>query len=206
MKSRLPILIAIVAAAVVAVAAVGVVFATRGDDAPQLHAVPYQTPLESPATRGRDSLGQPVSVPRDGRPAVVTFLFSHCPTVCPLVGSEIAAALDLLPAATQKDVDVVAISVDPRGDTRPAVTAFLEKHRLTGRMRYLVGTRAELEPLWRAWSIEAQPDDADATQSMHTARVVLIDRKGRQLGSYPGGVPIKAQDLADDIAALVAAK
>lgn len=206
MKNRLPVLVALVVAAVAAVAAVGVVFANRGDDRPQLHATPYQTPLESPSTSGRDSLGQPVSVPREGRPAVVTFLFANCPTVCPLVGSEIAAALDLLPKRTQDGVDVVAISVDPRGDTPAAVAAFLTKHRLTGRMRYLVGTRAELEPIWRAWSIEAQPSDADATQSMHTARVVLIDRKGRQLGSYPGGLPIKAQDLADDISALVAAK
>ncbi|MCB0881250.1 MAG: SCO family protein [Thermoleophilia bacterium] len=194
-------LIALVAACLIAGAVVALLATGSGDDVPALHATSYPEPLASPHTTGRDHLGRDVAVPVDGRPAVVTFLFANCPTVCPLVGSEIAAALDRLTPAQRDGVDVVAISVDPAGDTREAVAGFLRKHHLTGRMRYIVGTRDELAPMWEQWGVEAQPS-SDATQSLHTARVVLVDKRGRQVGSYPGGLPIKPDDLAADIVAL----
>lgn len=201
MKSRTAVLIAIVAAAVLAVG--GVAFALLGgDDArPRLNAVAYPTPIPAPVTTGVDYDGAPLTVPRAGRPAIVTFLYARCLTVCPLVGNQIAAALDRLPAETVAKIDVVAISVDPAGDTRAEVARFLRNHGLSGRMRYLVGTRAQLDPVWRKWSIVAQPE-GDAIASVHTARVVMIDRHGDQLGSYPGGLPIPPDKLAADIRAL----
>lgn len=199
---RLPLVALIVAAAAAVTVVAFLAWGRSQDTPPALHATAYDPPLESPRTSGTDHLGRPVEVPLQGRPAVVTFLFANCPTVCPLVGSEISRSLDRLAPAERRAVDVVAISVDPKGDTPRAVTRFLRTHRLTGRMRYLVGTRQTLEPVWEQWSVEAQPS-GDATQSVHTARVVLIDRDGRQVGSYPGGLPIRPDDLAADIRALI---
>ena len=90
---------------------------------------------------------------------------------------------------------------DPEGDDRASVDRFLKAHRLAGRMRYIVGTRAELAPMWKAWQVAAQPS-GDITKSSHTARVVLVDRDGRQLASYPGGIPFAPEDLAADIRTL----
>lgn len=175
--------------------------ATGGDDGPALRATPPPALIPAPVTSGTDSTGEPLTVPRAGRPALVTFLFANCPTVCPLVGTQVAAALDRVDPALLEEVDVVAISVDPAGDTPEDVARFLDTHRLTGRMRYLVGTRAELAPVWRRWGVLAQPG-GNATASVHTARVVLVDREGRQVGSYAGGIPIPVEDLAADISTL----
>jgi protein SCO1/2 len=120
--------------------------------------------------------------------------------VCPLVAHEISVALDRVGPRVAGAIDVVAISVDPRGDTPAAVRAFLDRHRLTGRMRYIVGSRDDLSPLWSRWHVAAQ--QGPATASAHSARIVLVDREGRQVGSYAAALPIDIDGLAADIRAL----
>ncbi len=175
------------------------VVALGGGGGPQLNADPINPSREAPPTQGRGADGAPVSVPSEGRPAIVTFLYANCPDICPLAAQEISQALREAKADPQ-DIDVVAISVDPKGDTPAAVRAFLERHRLTGRMRYIIGTRAQLQPLWKSWQIAAQPDGAAG--SIHSARIVLVDRDGRQVGAYAAGIPVDIGDLAADIRAL----
>ena len=38
--------------------------------------------------------------------------------------------------------------------------------------------------------------------SVHSARVGLVYADGRQVGSYPGGIPVPIDDLAADITTL----
>jgi protein SCO1/2 len=171
-----------------------------GKSSLDLRAEPVAPPRLAPRTAGRDIDGAPVVVPRKGRPALVTFLFATCPDVCPLVASEISRALDRL-GPTASGLDVVAVSVDPQGDTPRTVRDFLRRHRLTGRMRYIVGSERELQPIWRAWYAAAQPPGE--LGSVHTARIVLIDRTGRQVGAYSAGIPVSVDDLAADMRALL---
>jgi protein SCO1/2 len=185
--------LAAVAALLVSLAAFG------GGGGVSLNADPVEPARDAPLTAGRDANGEKVSVPEPGRPAIVTFLYTHCPDICPLTAQEISQALDQADVTTD-DIDVVAISVDPKGDTPAAVQAFLERHGLTGRMRYIVGSAADLRPLWKSWLIAAQPEGA--INSIHSARVVLVDREGRQVGSYAAGLPIDVGDLAADIRSL----
>lgn len=159
------------------------------------------TPVRAPATTGHGHDGTPISFPTPERPGLMTFLYTDCPDVCPLIGEEVARALDQVGEAAS-GLDVVAISVDPGGDTPAAVTAFLKTHRLTGRMRYMIGTEKELAPLWTAWQVAAQKDFAD--HSVHSARIVLVDAKGQQVSRFSAGVPISIDDLARNIKALVA--
>jgi protein SCO1/2 len=109
------------------------------------------------------------------RTVVVTFLYSTCRDTCPLTAQQIRGGLDQL----GRDVPVLAISVDPRGDTPLHVKQFLVRQHLVGRMRYLVGTRAQLEPIWRAYGIQPQGDGFE-----HTASTVIVDGAGRQRVGY----------------------
>lgn len=172
-----------------------------GDEALALNADPIRPSRQAPLTAGTGHDGEPVSVPADGTPALVTFLFANCPDICPTAARTIRTALNT--AGPEADpVDVVAVSVDPVGDTPEAVGEFLAKHDLTGRMRYIVGTREELRPLWDEWMIAAQPPGEPS--SAHSARIVLIDRDGRQVGSYAAGIPVDADALAADLKAISA--
>jgi protein SCO1/2 len=186
------------AAAVALAVALGLAASSDGD--PPLRADAIDPPREAPATRGRGADGGRVELAR-GRPALVTFLFAECPDVCPLLAERIRAALDDLGPGDARGLQVLAVSVDPRGDTPRAVRRFLRTHGLQGRMDYIVGSRAELEPVWQAWLVAAQ--SGNARESIHSARVVLVDRDGRQVGSYAGGIPFAPADLAADLRALL---
>jgi protein SCO1 len=127
-----------------------------------------------------------------GRTVVVTFLYSTCEDTCPLTAQQIRGGLDDL----GRDVPVIAISVDPKGDTPLHVKRFLVKQHLTGRMRYLVGTRAQLARVWRAYGIRPQGEGYE-----HTASTVIVDGAGRQRVGYLTD-QLTPEALADDLRAL----
>ena len=127
-----------------------------------------------------------------GRTVVVTFLYSTCEDTCPLTAQQIRGALDRL----GRDVPVLAISVDPRGDTPLHVKRFLVRQHLIGRMRYLVGTRAQLAPVWRRYGIQPQGDGFE-----HTASTVIVDGTGRQRVGYLTD-QLTPEALADDLRTL----
>jgi protein SCO1/2 len=135
-----------------------------------------------------------------GRPYMVTFLYTHCPDVCPLIGAELQAALrELGPVA--KGTDVVALSVDPRGDTRSAVQAWLRVHHEPANFHYLIGTEAELQPYWDAWHVG--PQIAGDPDSSHTAAIYPITREGKIAAIIDAGGQVPSSDLADDFRSLL---
>jgi protein SCO1/2 len=129
-----------------------------------------------------------------GRLVLITFMYSTCTDTCPLTAQQIRGALDELGPARQ--VPVLAISVDPRGDTPLHVKRFLVEQRLTSRMRYLTGTRAQLDPIWRAYGIQPQGQGYE-----HTASTVIVDGTGRQRVGYLTE-QLTPEALADDLRAL----
>ncbi len=141
----------------------------------------------------RDEHGRLVRL-RDmrGRPTVVTFLYTTCRDTCPLTAQQIRAALDEL----GRDVPIVAVSVDPANDTPQRARAFNRQQRLAGRMRWVLGTRAQLQRIWRAYGIGPQTADEE-----HTASTVVLDGQGRQRVGFPAS-HLTPEALAHDIAAL----
>jgi protein SCO1 len=111
-----------------------------------------------------------------GRPVIVSFLYTHCQDTCPLVADQVRGALDRLGS---RGVPYVAVSVDPAGDTRESARAFLLKHDLNSRAHYLMGTLAQLEPVWREFGVAPQRSGNSARDD-HTISTVLLDRRGVQ--------------------------
>ena len=52
-----------------------------------------------------------------GRPVLVAFLYTHCPNVCPLMTAELHNTLEKLGPYRSRQLQIVAISVDPHHDT-----------------------------------------------------------------------------------------
>ena len=111
-----------------------------------------------------------------GRVAIVTFLYTTCDDTCPLAAQQIRVALDRL----GHDVPVLVFAVDPPRDTPERARRFLADQGMLGRMRFLTGTREELQKQWRAYGIKPQGDGFE-----HTAHVVLLDRRGVQRIGFP---------------------
>jgi protein SCO1/2 len=119
-----------------------------------------------------------------GKVTVVTFLYTTCKDTCPLVASQILGALDGLPGGGT-DVPAYAVSVDPAHDTPTRARAFLLSRRLAGRMRFLLGDEQQLAPVWKQYAVQPQGVDASGEAYEHSARVVLIDKRGRQRIGFP---------------------
>jgi len=146
--------------------------------------------------RLRDQDGRAVSL-RDyrGKVVVLTFLYTTCRDTCPLTATQIRGALDDL----GRDVPALAVSVDPVNDTPERARQFLFKRGLAhDRMRFLLGSRARLQPIWKAYGIRPQGEAFD-----HSAYVLLIDRRGRQRIGFPVQ-QLTPEGLAHDIRRLQA--
>ena len=111
-----------------------------------------------------------------GRPVIVTFLYTECEETCPSQAQQVRAAFDELGS----DVPALAVAVDPPRDTPERARAFLAEQRMTGRMRFVLGSSDELRPVWRGFAVQPQRDDLE-----HTARFVLVDPDGVQRVGFP---------------------
>jgi protein SCO1 len=135
-----------------------------------------------------------------GKPYAITFLYVDCPDVCPLIGEEIHAALaDLGPKAS--GMNVVAISVDPTGDTRSAVLQWLALHQEPSNFHYLIGSKSRLGPVWNGYHVA--PQIAGDPASSHTALIWLVSRQGRLQALIDAGVAINTTALAHDFRVLI---
>src|SRR5215211_3983483 len=107
----------------------------------------------APRIRLRDARGRTVDSARlAGRPYLVTFVYTRCADVCPIIGSEIAGALERLGARAHA-VAVLAVSVDPRGDTPARARRWLGDRRLPRQAHYLLGGMRRLTPISRDWFV-----------------------------------------------------
>jgi protein SCO1/2 len=156
------------------------------------------TPLiTAPAIDLRNSLGQRVTLAQDrGKVALVTFLYTHCPDVCPLIASNLRLVETKL-GAQAKNVAVIAVSVDPRGDTPANVAEFLHAHDMTGRMQYLLGSAQQLGRTWKAWNVGSQKDAGAPTLVAHSALVYGISASGKLTTIYPAN--FKPSDVVHDV-------
>lgn len=206
------LLLALVAVAAVSAAAVAVLLATGafGDDEPERapglrgDALPDAvTSTKAPDIALTDALtGRPFDTSSlKGEPYVLTFLYTGCVDVCPLIGADIRDAIADL-GEDGKEVTPVIVTVDPRGDTPLAVRAWVGRLSLPSNTRYLIGGREDLVPIWRDWYLIAQGATNLEARS-HNASVWLIDDTQRPRARYSGGGPIPVGDLSSDLDTLV---
>jgi protein SCO1 len=141
-----------------------------------------------------------------GKAVVLTFLYTHCPDVCPLTAEKLHETYRQLGGMATR-VALVAVSVDPKGDTPGAVRTFLTTHHVNGELSYLTGSYAELKRVWSYYyvssnakeapskpvpGVPASPDLVD-----HTSIVYVIDPSGNLRVFLPGNFDPK--DLATDL-------
>ncbi len=157
---------------------------------------------QAPALDLRNYLGRRVTLSQyRGRAVLVTFLYTHCPDVCPLIATNLGLALRRLGAGASR-VQAIAVSVDPRGDTPATVAAFLREHQLVGRMQYLIGSAAELAHTWAAWSVGSTRETTNPEQVAHSALVYGVSASGRLTTIY--APTFEPSDIAHDVPRLAA--
>jgi protein SCO1/2 len=174
--------------------------------------------------RGSDYKGdvivQPIAAPdftlttTDGKPyhfkqetqgmvGLLFFGYTHCPVICPVHMSNLAAVLRRLPTDVSRRVKVVFVTVDPARDTPEYLRAWLDNFD-----RSFVGLRGSLDAVNRiqgafhmpATVYEKLPDGGYAVG--HGAPVIAVIADSARV-FYPFG--IRQEDWLHDLPKLAAA-
>ena len=193
------VLIALVITAVAALAAVALASGGGGgSDAVDAGSSRFDGALLPPGVRApdfnlRDQEGKRVSMRQfRGRPVIVTFLYTTCQNSCPAMAQVVKGALNDLGS----DVPALAVAVDPPRDNAERARRFLSTQRVIGRLDFVLGSRAQLQPVWKGFAIQPQ-----SVSQEHQARFTLVDKRGFQRIGFPGG-RATPEAIAHDVALL----
>jgi protein SCO1/2 len=158
--------------------------AAARDSARGLQGLVLKPAKTAPSLALHNFTGQPVSLSAyRGRAVLVTFVYTHCPDVCPLIVANLAAAQrGLGPAASR--VKILAVTVDPRRDTPSAIRSFLRVRGALGRMDYLLGSMPALKRTWKDWDVAVSAGRNKLTNG-HSSIIYGITASGRIAVVYP---------------------
>lgn len=121
-----------------------------------------------------------------GKITIVDFFFTSCPSICPVMSTEMERVNDAF--RNVEEVQIYSISIDPEYDTPEVLRDYAERHNATpGKWHFLTGDKEEIYNLARCGFIlptidgYGEPDDF-----VHSDKFVLIDELGRIRGYYSG--------------------
>lgn len=160
---------------------------TGGFDGAPLPPIPARGFTLTDQAGGRVRLGD-----YRGQVVILTFLSTAQAGASGLIAQQIRGALDDL----GRPVPVLAISAAPAADDPARVRAFLNSVSLAGRMEYLTGAPAQMEPVWRAYRVTPHPASHAAFERF--ASVLLIDPAGRARVEF-GVEQLSPEGLAHDV-------
>lgn len=132
-----------------------------------------------------DQRGEPFGPERlGGRPALVTFAFGHCATLCPLVVHQVREAR----AALAPDFAIVVITVDPWRDTPSRLGPLLAQWGLDPARDFVVGGSVEhVSAALDAWRV-GRSRDARTGDVAHPGVVYLAAPGGTLVYQSGGGI------------------
>ena len=134
-----------------------------------------------------------------GKVVVLTFLDATCTQQCPLMIEWLNWTTTFMSPQQVSQIAWVAISVNPN-NTPALANTFLKKNKAAMNMRFLLGTQAQLQPLWKAYYIAVIPSPTDVS---HTSGLYVIDQQGRERSWHDAAFDPPA--LATDLKQLLAA-
>lgn len=141
---------------------------------------------EVPALEMRDQDGKPFTERElRGRVAVVSFMFTSCPDVCPILTNKLSGLRTNL-LAQREQLRIVSISVDPEKDTPEVLKDFAQKHGADyPDWRFLTGPLAKLrDVVVSGFKQSLDRGDGSPHGIMHGSHLVLVDQKGTIRGFY----------------------
>lgn len=143
--------------------------------------VEYRTAKTPPPFSLADQNGEQVTLEAlRGKVVVLTAVYATCHTACPTIITQAKAAINRLTEAQRAEVAIVAITLDPEGDTQERRAATTKAHGLDAPLfRYVNGDDPDavlklIEDLGWARAVAG-----DTGVIGHSNTFLLVDRAGR---------------------------
>lgn len=106
-----------------------------------------------------------------GKAVAMTFIFTNCPDVCPLIINRMEVAYEQLSDDARDDVAMVAVTVDPERDDPATMGEYLQSRGVSDIDKWygLTGDIETLEPIWEAYFVtpgEQYPADPEVQEAI----------------------------------------
>lgn len=130
----------------------------------------------------------------NGKIVVMSFIYTHCPDVCPLTTLNMQHLQDTLSTIGVKNVQFVTMTFDPNRDKPVVLKDYAVIRGINFRSwDFLTGTKANTDSVLYSMDVRYFPGDSSRTKDMglvyyitHTDKSVLMDQEGRVRGTYSG--------------------
>jgi protein SCO1/2 len=120
-----------------------------------------------------------------GKVVAVTFIYTSCPDVCPMLSDKLARVQDELGPDFGTKVAFLSITVDPEHDTPEVLKEYAELLDADlGGWTFLTGTPAAVREVARRYGVAVAK--AAGGQVDHTLLTTLVDREGTMRVQYLG--------------------
>ncbi len=145
-----------------------------------------------------------------GKVAVIGYVFTNCPDICPLTTNNMRLVQEALKKENITGVEFVTITFDPEYDTPSVLKEYAEVRRLdTSNWIFLTGDKSTTDQVMRDVGVVAVPSDSTKMASgemmyfyVHTDRINLMDKEGRIRASYLGS-ELNIEKIVNDIKTLL---
>lgn len=145
-----------------------------------------------------------------GKVAVVGYIFTNCPDICPLTTNNMRLIREIIEEENMKNVELVSISFDPEIDRPSVLKKFSELHGVNfNNWEFLTGEKSVIKDLIKDIGVVAFVGDSttfdDGSKSyyyIHTDRIQLFDEEGRVRKNYLGS-KVNVKEVAEDVKRLI---
>jgi len=146
-----------------------------------------------------------VDFPSDynGNIAVISFIFTHCPDVCPAITANMKNIQSELEDTT--GIQFIEISFDPERDTPSVLKDYKNMYQLNNQFTMLTGDTTTVNTLLDKLEIVAvkiEPDssaqDTNSYNIRHSNTIYLMDASGQIRAEYPAS-QIPPEHVIEDI-------
>ncbi len=137
-----------------------------------------------------------------GRIVLLTFVYTTCPDVCPLVTVSMRSVQKGLSPKERESVYLLSVTADPEIDEPRILKSYGERHQVDfTNWSLLTGNVQQLALLWKAFGIKVLRKARGLVS--HTSLTALMDKKGVVRLIYDGTAP-DAKVILEDLRRLLA--
>ena len=124
-----------------------------------------------------------------GEISVISFIYTHCPDVCPIITANMRNIQSELQDTS--NVEFIEITFDPQRDTPSVLKKYKETYRLNDQFQLLTADTSTINSLLDKMNILAQKTQIDSLKQnssnyfmRHSNTIYLMDKQGRIRAEY----------------------
>jgi protein SCO1 len=131
-----------------------------------------------------------------GRVALVTFAYTSCPDVCPLITAAARQVQIRLSNAERSHVQLLTVTTDPEIDVPRILASYAARYNADfANWLFLTGDVGNLKKIWKNFGVGVKRKARGLID--HTPLTAIVDKKGIMRVAYIGASPDPKQVMGD---------